>query len=136
MTKLGTWALGLSISMASLSTSAGGAHGLRPTAIEVAGRAREICLTVMRIPQGFVPFHECVESLTQSGTRIAPSTDVSRLSTSFTKSERSYSESTFQERRLKEENACAGLGHAPDSATFLLCVADLDADLHSSERSD
>lgn len=108
------------------------------TSPEEAVRARNICANVMRIPQGFVPFDACVESLFQTLRGKSPSFAVpAGTSVEVARpQETSYSQSNPEERRRKEEYSCAQLGILPGSAGFGQCVTGLDAALRSMEHSD
>jgi len=102
--------------------------------------ARDTCIDVMRIRPGFVPFDACVESLAQTFMEKSSSLMTLRgTATSYELSQpgqTSYSESSPEERRRKEEYSCARLGMLPGSAGFSQCVGQLDAALRSMEHSD
>jgi len=103
------------------------------------GLARDICINIMRIRPGFVPFDACVESLSEtlklkSASLASKGTEAS-YATSIPE-QTSYSASNPAERRRKEEYACARLGIVPGAAGFGQCVAELDSALRSTEHSD
>jgi hypothetical protein len=102
--------------------------------------ARNICINVLRIKPGFVPFDACVESLAQTLKEKSSNAMVSQgTAASYAISppeQTSYSESNPTERRRKVEYACTQLGIAPGLAGFGHCVAQLDSALRSTERSD
>lgn len=98
--------------------------------------ARDTCVNVMRIRQGFVPFDACVESLTRtlSNRSIIRKTPASYATNR--PAETNYSESNAEERLRKEEYSCARLGISPGTAAFGQCVSEFDSALRSMERSD
>jgi hypothetical protein len=99
-----------------------------------ASLARTVCTDVMHIPEGFIPYADCVDSLTRSAART--SGQAASPGPSFPGSDKSYTTSTAGERRAKEERSCASVGQSPGTAAFLGCVTDLDTALQSSMRSE
>lgn len=112
-------------------------YSLRPSPEQIA-LARDTCVNVMRIRQGFLPFHACVESLSQTLSRsnraILRESATSRAM--GRPEETSYSESNPEERRRKEEYSCFQLGMLPGSSGFSQCVTELDSALRSVEHTD
>jgi hypothetical protein len=92
----------------------------------------------MRIPEGFVPFEDCVASLTRSAAvqNVRTATQPVRMDAAFPGSEKSYTTSTTAERRAKEEQSCASVGHAPGTSAFASCVTDLELAVQSTLRAD
>jgi hypothetical protein len=98
--------------------------------------AHDTCVNVLRVRPGFVPFDACVESLTRtlSNPSITRKTPASYAINQ--PAQTSYSQSNAEERRRKEEYACARLGISPGTGGFGQCVAELDSALRSTEHSD
>jgi hypothetical protein len=119
---------------ASLATSAQGEY--RPTPSEGVAFVRNICIDVMRIRPGFVPFDACVESLSETLKQKSTGLMVREGISASYPEPTSYSQSNAEERRRKEEYSCAQLGIAPGTAGFGRCVAELDSALRSTEHSE
>src|SRR5689334_13057879 len=110
-------ALAIAATVAGCIATGAQAEYRQQTLPEETARARNICANVMRIPQGFVPFDACVESLSQTLKENRSSFAVS--GETFAKlarpPETNYSQSNPEERRRKEEYSCAQLGILPGS---------------------
>lgn len=126
-----------------IAAVAGSAHaadyGVYP-APQQSALARDTCVNVMRIRQGFTAFNACVESLSRTLTdkNSGPMASTGTVANYVMDrpSETSYSESSIEERRRKEGYSCAQLGIVPGSAKFGQCIAELDGALRSTEHSD
>ena len=132
-------ALAAILAAATTVTCAQAEYGRRPSLEQIA-LARDICVNVMCIRQGFVPFDACVESLSQTlekkNTNVMVSQETDATYAINQPQQTSYSESRPAERRRKEEYACARLGIAPEAVGFGQCVAELDSALRSMEQSE
>jgi len=112
--------------------------GARASETSQPGVAHSTCTNVMRIPEGFVPFDDCVASLTRSATvrNARAAAQPARMHTVFPGSDKSYTTSTSAERRAKEEQSCASVGQAPGTSGFTSCVTDLELAVQSAVRTD
>jgi hypothetical protein len=92
----------------------------------------------MRIPEGFVPFDDCVASLTRSAAVQNARTAAQPIGANapFLGSDKSYATSTAAERRAKEEQSCASVGQGPGTSGFASCVTDLELAVQSTLRAD
>lgn len=120
--------------MATFAISAAGADDIGAPDVSA---ARSICRNVMHIPEGFLPYLDCVDSLSHSASlQRNGSAQAAYLSSSFPGSGKSYATSTAEERRAKEERSCQRVGQSPGTVGFINCVTNLDTALQSTERSE
>lgn len=124
---------------ACIATGAVAEYRPRASSGEIA-LVRNICIEVMRIRPGFVPFDACVESLSetlkQKGSSLMVSKGTEASYAIGVPEQTSYSQSNPEERHRKEEYACARMGLVPGASGFGQCVAQLDSALRSTEHSD
>lgn len=134
--------------------------GTNQLSAEQVSLVQQTCSATMRIPQGFVQYDACIESLSQT---LIDREEIKKLARSYDAcssetlregtpefalcvlnqknalgasvsgfdTRHSFSESNAEQRRILEEHACAKLGLVPGQAAFGSCVSHLDINLWS-----